>query len=401
MPVHDCAGGTDNVELAAMAAPRPQLLISDGNDWTAHMPQHDFPYLKKIYGYYGSEDKVENVHLKDEGHDYGPSKRKAMYPFMAKYLGLNLSAVLDKQGNIDESKCTVEPEAALYVFGDHGERLPADAIKGFDNVEKLFKEQRQTYKVGVVDLMILKRQKLGAFPLAKTVGADGLEVDMGGLGDRETFDNQLAIDSIRLQFLAKAKEQHLEITSLAMTGFYAQSFATRPTYQRMVGDCIKTMQQMGVKIAFLPLGVNADLSRHPELRPVIVERLKVIGKMAEAAGVIIGIETSLDAKGDRQLLKDVGSPAIRIYFNFANALDAKRDLYKELRILGAANICQIHCSNSDGYWLQNDKAIDLKKVKETLDEMGWGGWLVIERSRDANDPKNVKANFSANTADVK
>ena len=47
------------------------------------------------------------------------------------------------------------------------------------------------YKVAVVDLMILKRQKLGAFPLAKEIGADGVEVDMGGLGNRPTFDNQL------------------------------------------------------------------------------------------------------------------------------------------------------------------------------------------------------------------
>jgi sugar phosphate isomerase/epimerase len=249
--------------------------------------------------------------------------------------------------------------------------------------------------------MLLKRQKLGAFPLAKTVGADGLEVDMGGLGDRETFDNQLAIDSIRRQFLDKAKELHLEIASLAMTGFYSQSFATRPTWQKMIADCIRTMQQMQVKIAFLPLGVNGDLAKHPELRPAIVERLQAAGKMANEAGVIIGIETSLSAAEEVRLLKEIGSPAIKIYFNFANALDARRDLYEELRILGKENICQIHCTNTDGVWLQNDPAIDMKKVKEVLDKMGWGGWLVIERSRDAKDPKNVKANFGANTAYVK
>ncbi|MEK7780148.1 MAG: hypothetical protein AAB370_01445, partial [Verrucomicrobiota bacterium] len=71
------------------------------------------------------------------------------------------------------------------------------------------------YKIAVADLMILKRQKLGAFQLAKDIGADGVEVDMGGLGARETFDNQLTNTVTRQQFLDKAKELDLEIPSLA------------------------------------------------------------------------------------------------------------------------------------------------------------------------------------------
>jgi L-ribulose-5-phosphate 3-epimerase len=257
------------------------------------------------------------------------------------------------------------------------------------------------YKVAVVDLMILKRQKLGAFQLTKDIGADGVEVDMGGLGNRETFDNQLAKPEIRQQFLDKAKELNLEICSLAMTGFFAQSFATRTGVDRMVQDCIDTMKAMNVKVGFLPLGVNADLTKNPELRPVVIERLKLVAPKAEAAGVVIGIESSLSATDEAKLLDEVGSKAIKSYFNLANALDNGRDVSEELKILGKKRICQIHCSNTDGVWLQNDPKVDLKKMKKTLDKMKWEGWLVIERSRDAKDPRNVKWNFSANTAYVK
>lgn len=259
----------------------------------------------------------------------------------------------------------------------------------------------QRYKIAVCDWMILKRQKLGAFQLTKDIGADGVEVDMGGLGTRETFDNKLTDPVIRESFLNKAKELDLQISSIAMSGFYAQSFAERPGVDRMIKDCIETMKLMGVKVAFLPLGVKGDLIKYPELRPVIVERLKIAGAEAEKAGVIIGIETALDAKAEVRLLEDIGSSSVKSYFNFANALQNGRDLYEELKILGKEYICQIHCTDEDGVWLRNNTRIDMTKVKSILDKMDWRGWLVIERSRDANDPRNVKGNFSANAVYLK
>ncbi len=263
------------------------------------------------------------------------------------------------------------------------------------------KPKKLTYKIAVVDLMILKRQKLGALQLTKDIGADGVEIDMGGLGQRETFDNQLAKPEIRQQFIDKAKELNLEICSLAMTGFYAQSFATRPTYERMLQDCFDTMKALNVKVAFLPLGTQGDLRKNPELRPAIVERLKVVGKMAQKAGVVVGIETALDATGEVALLKEIGSKHIQIYFNFSNPLKEGRDLNQELRILGRKRICQMHATDEDGVWLQNNTRLDMQKVKQTLADIGWQGWLVIERSRDANDARNVKKNFGANAAYLK
>lgn len=271
--------------------------------------------------------------------------------------------------------------------------FPANAISK--------KKKDQRYQIAVVDLMILKRQKISAMHLAKELGADGVEVDMGGLGDRPTFKNKLIDPIVRKQYLDTAKSLGLKISSLAMTGFYSQPLPTRDGAVSTVQDCINSMCLMGVKVGFLPLGIEGDLIKHPERRDAVVERLKEVGKKAEAAGVVIAVETALDAKGEVQLLKDIGSPAIKICFNFANPLSEGRDLYQELQILGKDRIAEIHCTNKDGVWLQNDPQIDMPKVKQTLDKMGWSGWLIVERSRDANKPHDVRGNFGANVAYLK
>ena len=59
----------------------------------------------------------------------------------------------------------------------------------------------QRYRIAVCDWMILELQRLGAFPLAKEIGADGVEVEMGGLGDSLIFDSRLVDPVVRRPFL--------------------------------------------------------------------------------------------------------------------------------------------------------------------------------------------------------
>ena len=258
------------------------------------------------------------------------------------------------------------------------------------------------YRIAACDWMMLKRQKLGEFQLAKDINADGIEMDMGPLGQREMFDNKLRDPHFQQLFRHTADSLGIEVPSMAMSGFFAQSFLKRENYKELVQDCLSSMQVMGAKTAFLPLGGCGDEwkeagSAHDEL----VRRLHEVGEMARQQGKIIAVRTALTARENLRLLKEVDSQGIKIYYNLQDIVDQGRDPVKDLKKLGADNIAQIHASLTDSVTLDKDPRVNLYQVRKALDRMRWSGWLVVERSRNAQDVRNVRGNFGANVAYLK
>ena len=261
---------------------------------------------------------------------------------------------------------------------------------------------QQRYRVAACDWMMLKRQKIGEFQLAKDIKADGIEMDMGPLGKREMFDNKLRDEHFQQLFRHTADSLGIAVPSMAMSGFFAQSFLERGNYKELIQDCLNSMDVMGATIAFLPLGGSGDEWKEPgSARNEMVRRLHEVGEMAHSNGKTIAIRTSLSACANLQLMKEIDSEGIKIYYNLQDAVDQGLDPCKELKRLGAERIAQIHASLTDSVTLDKDPRIDLRKVKRVLDKMRWSGWLVVERSRNAQDVRNVRGNFGTNVAYLK
>ena len=125
---------TNNADIAA---PRPQTLVSvtmrgpanaRRRDQSCNTPDVEYPYLRRVYSLFGAERNVENLHLASEGHDYGYSKRVGACHFFAKHLNLDLRAVQDEQGNIDESFVRLLPKHDLLAW-DEVHQWPGEALR--------------------------------------------------------------------------------------------------------------------------------------------------------------------------------------------------------------------------------------------------------------------------------
>jgi hypothetical protein len=141
------AARTNAIELAAAAAPRPQLLVSVGkNDPTRDFPTAGLPFVRHMYGLAGAADKVVSTHLADEGHDFGPTKRRLVYDFFATHLPIEPNRFLaldktkaDRLWVEDLTKIRIEaPEQMEAINAAHP--LPAHALSGGEAVGAAFEK---------------------------------------------------------------------------------------------------------------------------------------------------------------------------------------------------------------------------------------------------------------------
>jgi hypothetical protein len=123
-----------NMELAAAAAPRPQLLVAATGDWTKDTPKVEGPAIEAIYRLFNATDQLRYVQF-DFGHNYNRTSREAVYAWFGRWL-CNLPDV----PSLAEVAYQKEPDADLRVFPDG--QLPADAITDGQFMESFIARRR-------------------------------------------------------------------------------------------------------------------------------------------------------------------------------------------------------------------------------------------------------------------
>ena len=111
----NCAGlrlGTDNVEIAALAAPRPMKMVGATGDWTAKTMTHAYPAIRGVYDLLGKPERV-GADVFDFPHNYNETSRNAVYPFLAYWL-----LGLDDSEALREGAQTIEKPEDLWAFTD-------------------------------------------------------------------------------------------------------------------------------------------------------------------------------------------------------------------------------------------------------------------------------------------
>jgi sugar phosphate isomerase/epimerase len=218
---------------------------------------------------------------------------------------------------------------------------------------------------------------------AKKAGLEGIEVGAGGAAPKLSIADPAAIQKYKDQM----KETGLAVSSIMMGLFNSNPLASDPNgpaWLEQTIDAAKELKAHTILVAFFgkgSLGGKGEIKKDDV--DEVVKRVKAAAPRAQAAGVFLGIENTLTAQQNAEILDRIGSPAVKIYYDIFNLAGQGYDTPAEIRFL-KDRISIFHFKNGGDY-LESGK-VKWEPVAAAIKEIGYKGWIVLETS---NPSKNV------------
>jgi sugar phosphate isomerase/epimerase len=252
--------------------------------------------------------------------------------------------------------------------------------------------KKRSFKIGACDWSIDRAAEVSGLELAKEIGLQGLQVSLGSVSD----NFHLRQPSVQQEYLSMSKSTGVKISSLAIGELNTFPYKSDPRAEEWVSDSIDVAKNLDVSVILLAFFYGNDLRNDPAGKAETVRRLKRVAPKAEKMGITLGIESYLTAEEHLEIMQQVGSPAIKVYYDFRNATDAGNDIYKEMKLLGKDNICELHMKENG--FLLGKGTLDWQRIGNALDEIGYfgDGWMQIEYAKpsDMGIVESYKHNFA-------
>ena len=247
-------------------------------------------------------------------------------------------------------------------------------------------------KIGTCDWSIGKTADVTGLQLAKDIGLDGLQVSLG------TLENNMHLRKKEIQqaYLDQSRTTGIKISSLAIGELNEVPYKSDPRTDEWVWDSIEVAKNLGVTAILLAFFSNNDLRNDNKGKEAVVKKLRSVAPRAEKMGITLGIESYLTAEEHLEIMQQVGSSAIQVYYDFRNAADAGNDIYHELSVLGKNNICELHIKENG--FLLGKGTLNWPRIAKALSDIGYqgDGWMQIEwaRPEDLSIEQSYKHNLN-------
>ena len=228
------------------------------------------------------------------------------------------------------------------------------------------------FRIGACDWSIGMRARTEAFTVARQLGLDGVQVSMGGVDT----DLQLRRPEVQRAYREASAASGVQIGGVALDVMNQVPYKSDPRTEQWVSDSVDVAHALGVRVILLAFFDKGDLRDDPAGQAEVIRRLKAVAPKAEKNGVVLGIESWLNAADLTRILDAVGSSSVRVYYDLANSTQMGYDILAEIRQLGRARICEFHAKENGA--LLGQGRIDFPAVRKVLDEIDYAGWLQIE-----------------------
>jgi sugar phosphate isomerase/epimerase len=234
--------------------------------------------------------------------------------------------------------------------------------------------KHKKYNIGACDWSLGQNSRLAAFDVAKSIGLDGVQVNLGTRQDGMHLRNK----NTQIEFRDKAKETGIAISSMAIGELNNVPYKSENQTDAWVFDAIDAATFFNVEVVLLAFFSKNDLRNDAKGVDTVIQKLKQVMPYAEKNKITLGIESYLTAEEHLDIMEKVGSDNLKVYYDFRNARDAGNDIYHEIKLLGNKHICELHLKENGAFLGKAD--IDWVKVSHALNDINFqrNKWMQIE-----------------------